>query len=127
MKKTSVKHFKAQETKTAESSLDRTSKGSIGSLAVGAFNAWQVTVASTGHRPDLDRTRVRLDREEKATGRERRFLCLPRPDLDRTRETGRPVTQPVEPVGHSLDRMSLLALKTYPFLFLSFPILRQGL
>ena len=82
---------------------------------------------STRPRSDLDRTRVGLDREDKATGRERRFLCLPRPDLDRTRETGRPVPQPVEPVGHSLDRMSLLALKTYTFLFLSFPILRQGL
>ena len=78
-------------------------------------------------RPDLDRTRVRLDREEKATGRERRLLCLPRPDLDRTRETGQSVPKPIEPVGHSLDRLSLLAPKTYPFLFLSFPILRQGL
>ncbi|KAL6316630.1 hypothetical protein AAG906_019538 [Vitis piasezkii] len=87
---------KTRETKTAESSLDRTSKGSTGSLA-------------------------------KATGREKRFLCLPRPDLDRTRETGRPVPKPVEPVGHSLDRLSLLAPKTYLFLFLSFPILRQGL
>ena len=78
-------------------------------------------------RPDLDRTRVRLDREEKATMRERRFLCLPRPNLDRTRETGRSVLKPVESVGHSLDRLSLLAPKTYLFLFLSFPILRQGL
>ena len=55
---------------------------------------------------------------------EREGFCA---SLDRTRETGRPVPQQVEPVGHSLDRMSFLALKTYPFLFLSFPILRQGL
>nr|CAN61745.1 hypothetical protein VITISV_043836 [Vitis vinifera] len=59
----------------------------------------QVTVTSTGPRPVLDRTstgqnrtsidpRSDLDREEKATGREKVFE-LPRPVLDRTTTTDR--------------------------------------
>ena len=72
---------------------------------------------------DLDREENHLDQEEKAIGRERNFWCI----LDRTRATGQPVPQPVELVGHSLDRLSLLAPKTYLFQFLSLLTLRQGL
>ena len=57
---------------------------------------------------DLDREENHLDLEEKATRRERSFFDLPRLVLDRTSTTGRPVTQPVELVGHSLDRLSFL-------------------
>ncbi|WJZ89357.1 hypothetical protein VitviT2T_008580 [Vitis vinifera] len=58
---------------------------------------------------------MNLDREEEATGRERRFWA----SLDRTSAIG-------QPVGHSLDQLSLLAPKTYLFQFLSFLTLRQG-
>ena len=43
------------------------------------------------------------------------------------KNNGRPIPQPVEPISQSLDRFSLLALKTYLFQFLSFLTLRQGL
>ena len=75
---------------------------------------------------DLDREMMNFNWEEEDTGREK-ILGILRPDLDRTRATGPPVPQPVEPVGHNLDRLSLLALKTYLFQFLSFLTLRQGL
>ena len=78
-------------------------------------------------RPDFDWEENHLNREEKVTGRERNFLCIPQLVLDRTRATGQPVPQPVEPVGHSLDQLSLLAPKTYLFQFLYFLTLRQGL
>ena len=93
--------------------------------------------ALTGYRC-LDRTStgkgVNLDWEgsEPQPGREDYWMResvfdTPRPDLDRIGWTSRPVPQPVEPVGHSLDRLSLLAPKTFLFKFLSFLLLRQGL
>ena len=72
-----------------------------------------------------------LDREgcEPQPGREGYWMResvfdTPRPVLDRTGLTGRPVPQSVELVGHSLDRLSLLASKTYLFQFLSFLTLK---
>ena len=55
----------------------------------------------------LDQEENHLDREEKATGREGNFLCIPQPVLDQTSTSGQSIPQPIEPVGHSLDRLSL--------------------
>ena len=63
-------------------------------------------------RPILDQEENHLDRKEKATGRERNFLA----SLDQTRKIGRPVPQPVEPVGLSLDRLSLFGPENLFFL-----------
>ena len=84
---------------------------------------WQVTIALTRGRPG---------RDEPQPGRgsywmKESVFCTPRLDLDRIRATGRPVPQPIESVGQSLDQLNLLALKTYHFQFLSFLTLRQGL
>ena len=55
---------------------------------------------------------------------ERVFLTL----LNQTRAVDQPVSRPVEPIGLCLNRLSLLAPKTYIFLiFFSFLILRQSL
>ena len=35
--------------------------------------------------------------------------------IDRTSTTGRPVPQPIEPVGHNLDRLSLFSLENLFF------------
>ena len=77
-------------------------------------------------RSNINREEMNLDREEKATRREK-IWDISRLDLDQTRATGRLVPQPIELVGQSLDRLSLLALKTYHFQFLSFLTLKQGL
>ena len=119
--------FLAWETKTAESSLYRTSKGLTGSLAVGAFNAWQVTVVSTGGRPDFDQEGVNINREEEATGWEKVFFAL----LDRTStEQG----QPVDRFPNRLSRLARASIgsafwsrKHFFFHFFSFLTLRQGL
>ena len=101
---------------------------------------WQVTIASTGPQPEVDRERENLNRERKATGREKVFFTL----LDWTSTnqgqpinwfpnrstgslTGQLVPQLVELVGQSLDQFDLLALKAYLFHFFSFLTLRQGL
>ena len=60
---------------------------------------WQVTIASIGHRPEVDREGWNLNREEEATGRERVFLAL----LDRT------LTKQGQLVDRFPNRLSLLA------------------
>ena len=68
---------------------------------------------------DLDREENHLDLEEKATRRERKFWYNPRSVLGWTRSTGsstgRPIPQPVEPVGHSLDRLNLFGTENLFF------------
>ena len=76
----------------------------------------------TGYRC-LNRTSIgpRPRRESSRPGREghwerEKVLVHPRPVLDRTRSTGRPVPQPIELVGHSLDRLSLFGPENLFFL-----------
>ena len=85
-------------------------------------------------QPDLDwsLTGPRPVKESPRPGREgywerEKFFNLPRPVLDRTTQTGRPVPQPVDRFGHSLDRLSVFCPEKPIFLFLSFLTLRQGL
>ena len=49
-----------------------------------------------------------------------KLFGLPRPVLDRMSTTGQPIPQPVESIGHNLDRLSLFDLENLffnPFLF----------
>lgn len=64
----SIYRFLTLGAKKSKSGLDQLSWGLIGSLTVGAFNAWQVTVT-------FDWEDKSLDRERKATGRERVFFA----------------------------------------------------
>ena len=98
-------------------------RGSTGSLAIGAFN----DVAgyrffdriSTGPRLEVDREKGYLNREGKATRRERVFLTL----LDWiSTGQGEPVNRYPSQLSHlaqCLDRFNILALKTYIFMLFS--------
>ena len=116
--------FYPREPIKTKRSLNRSSWGSTGSLAIGAFNA-----LAGYHCFDQTYTGGRSGKRVFQPGKERYWMreCVfntPRSDLDRTRATGRLVPQSVEPVGQSLDRFSILALKTYLFLLFSFLTLR---
>ena len=64
----SIYRFLTSGAKKPKSSLDRLSWGFTISLAIGAFNIWQVTVT-------LDREDKYLNQEGKTTGRERVFFA----------------------------------------------------
>ena len=80
---------------------------------------WQVTVASTGPRLEVDREGGYLDREGKATGKESVF-CTPRSNLGR-------YPSRLSRLAQCLDRFNVLAPKTYIFIFFYLITLRQGL
>ena len=63
---------------------------------------WQVSIASMGLRPNLNRKLT--EKEDTSIGKvrlleERECFCTPRSILDRAKGTSRPVPWPVEPVG----------------------------
>ena len=74
-----------------KSSLDRSSWGSTSSLAIGAFNVWQVTVTldwtSIGPRPRRHISRLGM----KGYWKREKFFCISQPDLDQEGVLGRPV------------------------------------
>ena len=78
---------------------------------------------STGHQ--LVRETPRLGRE--GYWEREKVFDLPQPVLDQTSTIDQLDPQLVEPVGHSLDRLSLFSPENLFFLFLSFLTLRQGL
>ena len=118
--------FLSSRAKKSKDSLDWSSWESTGSLAIEAFNALAgyrcLDQTLTGPQPG---NRVPQLRRKGYWMRESVFGTLGL-DLDRTRAINRPVPQPVEPVGQSLNWLSLLASKTYLFQFISFLTLRQG-
>ena len=113
--------------KKPKNSLNRSSWGSIGSLVVRAFNAWQVTVTLDREGKSLDREGISLDWEGKTTEKERVFFT----PLDRT-STGKGESIDRHPsqlslFGQTLNRFTIFYPKTYLFLVFLLQTLRQGL
>ena len=92
---------------------------------------WQVTIASTELRSDLDQRST--GKEDTSIGKkrlleERECYCTHRLDLDRAKGTGRPVPWTVELVGPVPRQVQHFDPKNlFFFMFFSLLTLRQGL
>ena len=90
----SIYRFLTSGAKKPKNSFDRSSLGSTGSLAIGAFNAWQVTV--TLYRTSIQKTNPSIEKEKLLEERIFFFFAF----LDRT-STGKG-----EPINRYLSRLS---------------------